>query len=192
MQNIYDRAFEGGKSFDRFLEEVEANRELWHAMADRLARSGEAPDRAEPAPGRWRLLVLADDWCGDAINTLPVISRLARASMGIELRIVPRDRYPELRDCHLTNGSQSIPIVLLLDPEGVPRGSWGPRPGPLQERFERELRALPSEARYRELRKWYARDRGETTAREVTEMVERATRGEKLLTGRPCLEGRAA
>ncbi|TVP44551.1 MAG: thioredoxin family protein [Gemmatimonadales bacterium] len=192
MQNIYETAFTGGASFPHFLAEAGDNRELWHAFAQRVALDAPAASRVEKVGGCWRLLVLADDWCGDAVNTVPVIARLAEAAQGMELRIVPRDRHPELRDRHLTNGSRSIPIVLLLDEAWVPRGSWGPRPGPLQEKFEVELRGLPADVRYREIRKWYARDRGQTTAREFAELVERGAREAGLSEGLPCPEPRVA
>jgi len=41
---------------------------------------------------------------------------------------------------------------------------WGPRPTGLQALFERVLRSLPGKERYRELRKWYARDRSANAA----------------------------
>ncbi len=120
--------------------------------------------------------MLADDWCGDALNTLPLIDRLVDASEKVEMRIVPRDRFPEIRDRHLTNGSRSIPMVLLLDEDGDLRGSWGPRPTRLQALFEGGLRPLPSKERYRELRRWYAQDRGASTIREIAELFEQGAR----------------
>ncbi len=169
----YEAAYGSGVSFPRFLEEVRATPELWRGVAQRTIVDEEARGRVRRARGSWRLLVLADDWCGDAVNSLPVIARLVDAHPAAELRIVPRDAYPELRDRHLTSGSRSIPIVVLLDDEGVPRGSWGPRPAELQAWFEGELRDLPSAERYRALRRWYARDRGASTAREIAELFER-------------------
>jgi len=52
--------------------------------------------------------VLVEDWCGDAVNTLPVIGRLAEHASNIELRVVGRDANLDLMDAHLTNGSRSI------------------------------------------------------------------------------------
>ena len=172
----YVAAYESGVSFPRFLEEVRATPGLWRAVARRTTVGGEYLDRVRRSGGPWRILVLADDWCGDAVNSLPVIARLVEAHPDAELRIVPRDAFPEIRDRHLTNGARSIPIAILLDSEGKVRGSWGPRPAELQAWFERELRDLPGRERYPALRRWYARDRGATTAREVAELFERAAR----------------
>lgn len=188
----YDIAFRAGRPFNRFLDEVDANRSLWHAVAERAPLHEDAAQRIEESNGCWKLLVLADDWCGDAVNTLPVIERLVQATSNLELRIVPRDRFPELRDRHLTNGSRSIPIAVLLDEAGALRGSWGPRPRALQDRVLGELRGVSKTDRYREVRRWYARDRGVSTAQEVARLVEAAARAIPAGMRRPCFTKDAA
>jgi hypothetical protein len=188
----YEMAFRAGQPFDHFLDEADENRALWHAMAERAPLHDEAARRIEASDGCWRLLVLADDWCGDAVNTIPVIERLAQAANNLELRIIPRDRYPELRDRHLTNGSRSIPIVVLLDESGTPRGSWGPRPRQLQERVLGELNRLSRTDRYRMVRTWYARDRGASTAQEIAGLVKTAADAIPEGMRRPCGTRKAA
>lgn len=49
----------------------------------------------------------------------------------------------------------------------------GPRPGALQAWVATEGVGLPKADRYREVRKWYARDRGRTTLEEITRFLER-------------------
>jgi hypothetical protein len=188
----YEIAFQAAKPFDRFLDEAEANRDLWHAVARRVPLHEEPARRIAESPGCWRLLVLADDWCGDAVNTVPVIERLVRDAPNMEMRIVPRDHFPEVRDRHLTNGSRSIPMAILLDEDGVPHGSWGPRPELLQARVMGELSPLSKTDRYREVRSWYARDRGASTADEVARMVEAAAHGLPEEAKVPCRRKSAA
>lgn len=36
----------------------------------------------------------------------------------LELRVLRRDEHPEIMDEYLTNGSRSIPVVIVLDREG--------------------------------------------------------------------------
>jgi hypothetical protein len=148
------------------------HRGLWEGLY-RLAR---VPDWAA-APSnrdRIRLLAIAEDWCGDASNTLPVLARLAELAPGLELRLLKRDEHPELMDRYLTNGSRSIPIVIALDEQFQEVGHWGPRPRALQRWVMDELgRGRLKGEIYPEIRKWYARDRGETTVREVLEAAGR-------------------
>jgi hypothetical protein len=56
-----------------------------------------------------------------------------------------------------------------MDEDCLPVGRWGPRPVELQEFVIREKRAgeRSSPEIYRETRRWYARDRGRTTLREM-------------------------
>jgi hypothetical protein len=120
------------------------------------------------------LLVLAEDWCGDAANTVPVVARLAELVSGMELRILERDGYPLVMDQYLTIGSRSIPIVIGLDAENRELGHWGPRPAALQEWVLANRKMMPSPQRYAYARKWYARDKGETTLRELLHAVSAA------------------
>jgi hypothetical protein len=128
---------------------------------------------AASADGRsLRLLVIAEDWCMDASSTVPALVRLAESAPRVELRIVLRDQHAELMNRYLTNGSRSIPIVIVLDEEFRELGHWGPRPRELQAWVMANKDVLPKEERLREQRKWYARDRGETTVREVLEAAQ--------------------
>ncbi len=176
---MYEQAYRQGKTFGEFLGGAVASRDLWMAVAARVTPPKAALDRVSATPGRWRLLALADDWCGDAVNILPVVAKLAEAAENLELRIVGREEVPGLMERHLTGTSRAIPVFVLLDEEGTARGWWGPRPGPLQRWFEVEGRRLDKTERYRELRRWYARDHGATTAGEIADLVACGAAGDE-------------
>lgn len=145
------------------------------ALWDGVSRHAKIPDWAIAAaarPGGLRLLVLAEDWCGDAANTVPVLVALAERVPGLELRVLPRDLYPALMDRYLTDGSRSIPIVVGLDQEFRELGQWGPRPAELQAWVMANKATMPADQKYAETRRWYARDKGESTLREVLAAME--------------------
>lgn len=172
-ETIRDR-FLAAPTFDEYLATTEKNRDLWHTMS-RLAR---VPDdlaaRAAAVPGRWHLLVLSEDWCGDAVNTVPILARLAELVPSVELRVLGRDANPDLMDAHLSpGGARAIPVVMVLDEEFEEQGWWGSRPGQLQEWFDAVGRSMTKEERYPLIRQWYARDRGRTTVEEVVALMER-------------------
>ena len=158
------------------LETVTKNADLWAGVWRRVVVGDEYLRRVGAVPGHWHLLVLSEDWCGDAVNTVPVIAKLVALSPNLELRVLPRDENLDLMDAHLTGTSRSIPIVILLDEEYRERAWWGPRPTALQHSVSGEWRVLEKASRYREARTWYARDRGRTTLEEVVSMLERASR----------------
>jgi hypothetical protein len=181
--------WEEGYEWDRyFAEEVREHRALWEGVYARTRVPEWALEEARRIGGEWRVLVISEDWCGDAVNTVPVIARFAEAAPGVEMRVVKRDENPGLMDRYLTGTSRSIPVAMVLDREWRPVGWWGPRPADLQEFVLREKRAgaRPAKEIYRDVRAWYARDRGETTLRELLAVMAR--RGSP---GGPCTDASA-
>jgi hypothetical protein len=169
-----------GIPWKRYLnEEVREHSDLWRGVWERTRSPAEQLDRLTGIGGSWRLLVLSEDWCGDASNTVPVLARLAADAPQLELRILKRDENLELMDLYLTNGSQSIPLAIVLDDAGDAVGQWGPRPVELQEMVIREKRAgeRPMSEIYKDTRRWYATDRGVTTIRELVDRIEEAAAG---------------
>ena len=168
--------FRAAPDFEQMLATVTKNADLWAAVWRRAVVPEEYLQRVAAVPGDWHLLVLSEDWCGDAVNTVPVVAKLAALSPNLELRVLARDENLDLMDAHLTGTSRSIPIVILLDAEYRERAWWGPRPTALQDSVSGEWKVLEKSSRYREARMWYARDRGRTTLEEVVAMLERASR----------------
>jgi hypothetical protein len=162
--------FEAAPTFEQHLEGVEKNRELWHAFYDRARVPEDLVERLRDLP-ELRILVLSEDWCGDAVNTLPLIARMAEAAPNIDLRVIGRDDHPELMDSHTTDGSRSIPVVIVYDRAFNELAWWGPRPTDLQRWVVDEGLSMPSKDRYRQIRRWYAVDRGRTTMEEVLDKL---------------------
>lgn len=163
--------FDRGETFSEFLDSEIAFQDLWHQIYERAELPEEAEAAAEAIKGTWRLLVLAEDWCGDAVHVVPFLARLQEAFPQFELRILSRDENPEIMDTHLTNGTRSIPVVIILDEDYQEVAWWGPRPQPLQEFFLKELKPLPKEERFPKVRAWFARDRGRTTMKEILGLI---------------------
>ncbi|MEO8089159.1 MAG: thioredoxin family protein, partial [Gemmatimonadales bacterium] len=158
-----------GQTFDSFVASCKAEHcGLWQGIYG-LARAPDWALTAVPAGAGVKLLVIAEDWCGDASNTVPILAKLVSQAPGLELRVIQRDQNPELMDQYLTNGARSIPIVIALDERFQELGRWGPRPAQLQAWVMANRATIPKAELYPQVRKWYARDRGESTLREVLE-----------------------
>ena len=82
----------------------------------------------------------------------------------ISLKVVLRDENPELINAFLTNGTQSIPKVIVLDKANNEIvGDWGPRPSIATQMVEDEKRVhgkLTDEFK-QELQVWYNKNKGE-------------------------------
>lgn len=169
---MLEERYLAGATFEAYVRDAEANQELWAALGARARVPDGAVRAVESLGGEWHLLVLSEDWCGDAVNSVPVLAALAEAAGNLDLRVLSRDENPDLMDAHLTRGSRSIPVVILLDGDFEERGWWGPRPRELQAWVLGPGRDLTQEERYREVRRWYARDRGESILAEVVSLME--------------------
>jgi hypothetical protein len=168
--------YECGETFADFMARPKPDAQFWMGILKRVTIPPEMSARVEALGGRWRLLALSEDWCGDSINILPIVARLTDSVTNMELRILGRDANPDIMDAHLTGTSRSIPIVILLNDKFRECGWWGPRPFALQRWVQEKGMLLTPAERYREIRSFYARDRGATTIEEIVSMLEACCR----------------
>ncbi len=158
--------------YDRYIAEAQELRGLWEGVY----RTTQVPDWAiEVVRARGsglRLLFISEDWCWDAAATLPVLARLGDEAGALEIRVLKRDENPEVMDQYLTNGTRSIPIVIALDADYHELGHWGPRPRELQAWAVANKGRLPKGEFYAAMRRWQVADGGESTIREVLELLK--------------------
>ena len=107
-------------------------------------------------------LVLTEGWCGDAAQTLPVISKVADESDLITLKIIFRDEHEQLMSQFLTNGGKSIPKLLVLNSQNKVLNTWGPRPNTatkMVQDYKNKYGQLDA-AFKQQLQVWYNKDKG--------------------------------
>jgi len=168
---LWDQAL----TYERFVAESTEHCGLWTG----IYRTAHIPDWAKDAAAklgrRFRFVVLAEDWCGDASSTIPVLARWAEETQAIELWILRRDEHPEVMDAYLSNGARAIPVVIVLTEQMEEIGHWGSRPAELQALVRGErAQGRTSRTYFPGVRHWYAKDKGESTLREVLEVMGRA------------------
>ena len=109
-------------------------------------------------------LVLTESWCGDAAPAIPVMNKIAEVSEKITFRVAMRDENPELMNLFLTNGTRSIPKLIMLDKQSLEViNSWGPRPTKATEMvkdYKKEHGELTPQFK-QDLQLWYNRDKGQ-------------------------------
>ena len=119
-------------------------------------------------------LVITEGWCGDAAQILPFINKIAELNDHIELKLILRDQHLEIMDEFLTEGSRSIPKIIVLDKESKEiLGSWGPRPKAVQNDYVSKRRdpGYDNKKAAEELHLWYARDKGKQLQKEFGEFL---------------------
>lgn len=79
-----------------------------------------------------RCLIIAADWCGDAVRNVPVVFR-ALDNSGMPVEVLIMEEHTDTLDQFLTMGGRSIPVIIFADTGGFVLGTWGPRPKHVQE-----------------------------------------------------------
>src|SRR6202000_965865 len=84
LMTLQDR-FATALSLAQFVEQAESNKELWIWVSRRAEAPPMLVERLQSLPSPRHLLVLAADWCPDALGTLPPLARLAEQVPQLDL-----------------------------------------------------------------------------------------------------------
>lgn len=74
------------------------------------------------------VLALSEPWCGDCVENLPVVAKMAALYPFMRLAIFPRDLNLDIMDRYLTDGKRTIPIFVFFDEAGAEIGRLIERP----------------------------------------------------------------
>ena len=121
-------------------------------------------------------LVLTESWCGDAAQTLPILNKFAETNPKIELKVVLRDDNADLMNGFLTNGSKSIPKLIVLE-KGTNNviSTWGPRSEKatnLVNDYKEKHGKLDAEFK-KDLQLWYNSDKGVHIERDLVDLLNK-------------------
>jgi len=120
-----------------------------------------------------KILIISEPWCGDASATVPAVNTFFEAAH-IEVKIFLKDSDTSLIEQYLTNGTQSIPKILILDENFEVKNVWGPRPKfgtELLKKFKENPETYPREEFYNDLQVYYAKNRGKDAITELLELI---------------------
>ena len=136
--------------------------------------ASETVELISSLPFNMEWVVITEVWCGDAAQNIPYINKLAEACPNVNLRLVFRDENIEYMDRHLTNGSRSIPKLIVYSAAEMDiLGEWGPRPETVQTMMEENKNSdepLPYEQMAERLHGWYAKDKNVGLDEEIFEL----------------------
>lgn len=168
---------EGRTTGEQTLEKIEYTK-LNFTRTKRLDKTAQIPERYindfKGISSKQTWLVISEPWCGDAAQTLPFLNKLASLSQNIDLKIVLRDENLQLMDQFLTNGSQSIPMVIILNGENHVLETFGPRSkaaSKLVSDYKTEHGAI-DDAFKEMLQVWYNNDKGISILNDILEVVQ--------------------
>ncbi|SEL60686.1 thioredoxin family protein [Parapedobacter koreensis] len=146
----------------RWLKKGELRTET-KAMLERIAK-----------PLHW--IVITEPWCGDAAHSVPFIQLMAQHNAAITVEYELRDSLPFTINEYLTNGSKSIPKLIIRDEEGNDLAVWGPRPVGCQQLYDRlKAEGADFEIQKVALQNWYNTDKGSAIQQELMLLLSDVT-----------------
>ena len=139
-----------------------------------LKVSEETQNSINKLQNNFTFLVVAEGWCGDAAQIVPILNKIAEASSKINLKIVLRDENEALMNQFLTNGSKSIPKIIIVDNQNNVVNSWGPRPSIATKMvldYKEQNGSLDANFK-KNLQVWYNKDKGSNTQEDLVKLLK--------------------
>jgi hypothetical protein len=149
--------------------------------------------------GLRHILVMTEDWCGDAVMNLPIVARMVEALPCADLRVFVRTAVPELNAYYADQGVAHIPVVSFLQEDFRELGAWVERPRTADARrtewmaahpdlvLSKPLAELAPEERQQRMRllmelmaemeSWYDRGIQSDTVAEIRALLDRGVAG---------------
>lgn len=135
--------FATGLTYDAYKAAMTRNRERVEANESRVTIDPETLRVFRTLPRPLKVVVLAEDWCGDVIANLPVLGRLAVAVDTLDVRVFYRDQNLDLMERWLNQGKyQSIPVFAFFDEDFRELGHWIERPSSVTELRAKKRREI--------------------------------------------------
>lgn len=165
----------GNTQTEDYINYTKLNESRMHRLDKTLQVIDEVKEFLENLQRPYTWLVLAETWCGDAAQVVPVINKIAEVSDKIDLRILLRDDNEALMNLFLTNGTKSIPKLIMLDKEtNEVIADFGPRPKGAKQLIidYKATHGMVDEAAKIELQKWYLADKGISIQKEIEALMK--------------------
>jgi Thioredoxin len=168
-RELIDRLYKEGKSTgpiqnDELLHYTELNNHRMNRVEKTSVLSDALKEQLSNIKSSQIWLVITEGWCGDGAQQVPVFHQIEKEYPQIKLKLILRDEHLAMMDQFLTNGSRSIPKLLIVDElSSNLLATWGPQP--------KEAVNLIKEMKEK-LHLWYARNRGAALQSELTALLK--------------------
>lgn len=165
--------FEAGATWTEFLEEQPSRPQEWRDRyeAGAVSVAGVLPGLSAGSRD-WRLLVVAEAWCGDSRESLPYLAKLADEAPNLELRVLSKSQGSDLLAAHPAEGGRkAIPLVVVLDESWRVRGAWVEQPEALRRLIREESGRVDGDRLLEMIRRWREEDQGRAVLSEVVQLI---------------------
>lgn len=142
--------FMRGMTFQQYVDQMGTNKETFVKFLSEVKIKPEDREAIRKLGGKLNVMVITEDWCGDALYNFPVLAKLVEGMPGVEMRVFLRDQNPDLMDQYLNKGIfRSIPVFVFFDENMNEVARFVERPPKVTEEIEAKMlearRALRAE-----------------------------------------------
>jgi len=162
--------FDQGLSWTDYLASTKQQHELWVRNAGRDVPV-DLVTRFKKAGAGLRLLVVAEDWCSDSVNSVPYLGTLATKA-GVDMRVINSVVGKPFMEAHRTPDGRAATATVILIRDGKEVGAWTERPAVLQTWFIDMANKIDSAERQQRKMSWYDWSHGDDALREIVALAE--------------------
>ena len=147
--------FEQGMTFQQYLDQMGTNKETFVKFLSEIVIRPEDKEALAKLGKKLKLMVITEDWCGDALYNVPVLAKLVEGNPNIETRVFLRDKNADLMDQYLNQGLfRSIPVFAFFDESMNEVARLIERPGQITEQLEKKMLEVRRSMRAENLEQW--------------------------------------
>jgi len=159
---------------DHLIQYIKLNESRMNRLDKTTKLTEEFRQKLHQLTQKYTFYVISEGWCGDAAQILPVINKIAEESTKIDLKIIFRDDNIDVMNQYLTNGSQAIPKLIILDSSLNEIGIWGPRPKEAAQIIieDKNKNGIVTDQGKAELQLWYNKDKGVSIQNEILALLK--------------------
>lgn len=164
-------AFDKGMPWTEYLASTKQQHDIWVKNAGREV-SAALVDRLRKAGSGLKILVIAEDWCSDSVNSVPYLGTLA-GKAGVDMRVITSEPGKPFMEAHRTpDGRAATPTVILIR-DGKEVAAWTERPASLQTWFIDMTGKIDTSDRQQRKMSWYEWNRGDDALAEIVALAEK-------------------
>ena len=144
-----------GMTFQQYLDQMGTNKEKFMEFLREVKIRPEDHEALKKLGKKLHVLVITEDWCGDALYNVPVFAKLVEGNPNVELRVFLRDKNPDLMDQYLNQGIyRSIPVFAFFDEHMNEIARFIERPPKVTEVVEKKMLEVRRALRTEHLEEW--------------------------------------
>ena len=121
--------FAAASDYDGYVQAgTEEQARRWRQAYDAASLTAGQAELVRGFTRRMHVLVVSGIWCGDCVQQVPLMQRIAEANPGqLALRVVERDQHKDLAAHLRINGGDRVPVALFLSEDLELCATYGER-----------------------------------------------------------------